>query len=142
MTANHRIMTQTLKAQATMFRLAEREHGLTLKAISLDTKIPYETLRSWKGNKGAQAMMPVWSISALAGVIPDELLSLLVDAGDRHLVHNDDDDELDDTADVADEYARAVRRARHPKSPGGCEIISLEEEQINRIGRKLKRRAA
>lgn len=142
MTANQRIITATLKAQATMFRLAEREHELSLKAIHLDTLIPYDTLRSWKGTKGAHTMMPVWAINALSGVIPDELLSLLTGPGDRHLVHNDDDDELDDLADKADAVAREVRRARHPKSPGGTEIIALEEERIKRMARSLRRNAA
>lgn len=142
MTPNHRIMTETLKAQDTMFRLAEREYGLTLKAIHSDTRIPVETLRSWKGTKGAQAMMPVWAINALAGVIPDDLLSLLTEPGDRCLTQTDDDDELDDLGDRADAVAREVRRARHPKSPGGTEIIALEEERIKRLARGLKRRAA
>lgn len=143
MTANHKIMTATLRAQARMFRLAARDYDLTLKAIHLDTLIPYDTLRSWKGDKGAHAMMPMWAINALAGVIPDELLSLLTEPGDRHLTRNgEDDDGLDDLGDRADEVAREVRRARHPQSPGGTEIIAIEEARIKQLARGLRRGAA
>jgi hypothetical protein len=133
---------EILRAQDRIFRLAERDHGLTLKSISLDSGIPYETLRSYRGNKGAQSMMPVSALVRLAGVIPDILLSHLLDPADRHLVPNDDDDELDDLGDRADEVAREVRRARHPNSPGGTEIVAIEEERIKRLARGLKRKAA
>lgn len=143
MTANQQIMTATLRAQARMFRLAARDHDLTLKAIHLDTQIPYETLRSWKGDKGAQAMMPVWSISALAGIIPDDLLSLLTEPGDRHLIRGDDDDsDIDDYAEKADELSRKTRQARHPRSPGGTEIVACEEFELRRLKAELSRKAA
>lgn len=136
------IEREILRAQSRIFRLAERDHGLSFKALALDSGIPYDTLRTYAGNKGAQAMMPVSALCKLVGVIPDELLSHLLDPADRHIVPNDDDDELDDLADIADEVAREVRRARHPKSPGGTEIIAIEEERIKRKARSLRRRAA
>ncbi len=141
MTHNDRIATLTLRGQAAMFRRAEREDGLTLKAISIDSGIPYETLRSYAGHKGAPAMMPLSAVNRLAGVIRDNLLSLPFEIADRHLAPNDDDDELDDLGDAADEVAREVRRARHPASPGGTEIIAIEEHRIKELARGLRRRA-
>lgn len=143
MTHNPRLMTLTLDAQSRMFRLASRDHGLSLKAIHLDTLIPYETLRSWKGDKGTQAMMPLWALNALAGVVPDELLSLLTEPGDRQLIADDDaDDCLDDLGDAAGELEAEVRRARHPNSPGGTEIVNIEEARIRRAATRMAKRAS
>lgn len=43
-------------AQETMFRVACR--AKSLKAISLDSAIPYSTLRSYAGHNGDTAEMP------------------------------------------------------------------------------------
>lgn len=135
-----RIISLVLQAQSRIFRLAERNHGLTLKAISLDSGIPYDTIRSYAGHKGAQVQMPISALVKLAGVIPDDLLSHLLEPADRHIVRNaDDDSDLDDLGDSADEVSRLVRRARHPSSPGGTEIIAIEEAAIKLAARKLGR---
>lgn len=137
-----RITQLTLAAQRRIFRLAARDHGLSLKIISADSGVPYTTVRTYAGNNGAQAVMSIPAFIKMVGVIPDALLSQLLDPADRHLEANDDDNELDDLADRADEVAREVRRARHPASPGGTEIIAIEEERIKRLARSLRPRVA
>lgn len=131
-----------LDAQSRIFRLAEHDHGLTLKAISIDSGIKYETLRSYKGDKGAQAMMPVSALCKLVGVVPDELLSHLLDPVGRHIVQDDDDSGLDTLGDDADAVAAEVRRARAPQSPGGVEIVDIEEARIRQKALRLRRKVA
>src|SRR5687767_151425 len=57
----------TKTTQERIFRIAQRQ-GLTLKAISLDSGIPYSTLRGYAGNNGETAEMPVSALCKLAGV--------------------------------------------------------------------------
>jgi hypothetical protein len=134
-----RIIQLTLRAQERVFRLAARDYGLTLKAISLDSNIPYETLRSYAGHKNDQAVLPVSAVNKLIGVIPDDLLSHLFEPGNRQLVVSDDDNELDALGEHADAVAAEVRRARHPMSDGGTDITDAEASKIRTIATKLRR---
>jgi hypothetical protein len=140
-----RIQALTVETQRTIGRLAERDYGLTLKRISMDSGIPYGSVRNYfsQAHNAPLAELPLSAFIKLIGVIPDRLLSQLLDPADRHLAQNEDDDsELDDLADVADAVAREVRRARHPHSPGGTEIITVEEDNIKQLARGLRRAAA
>jgi predicted transcriptional regulator len=145
MATNDSILARTLKTQKRIGRLAKNEFGLTLESIAFESGIPYATVRSYFSQAAnvRLAELPISNFVKLIGVIPDALLSQLLDPADRHLERNEDEDEeLDDLADKADEIAREVRRARHPKSPGGVEIIAIEEERIKRLAQGLRRNAA
>lgn len=132
-----RILSLTLRAQERMFRLAERDNGLSLKAISLDSGIPYDTIRSYAGHKGSQAMMPVSAVNKLAGVIPDDLLSHLFEPSDRHLAENGDEDfDADalgrETAGFTAEYVDA-------KSDGV--VTPIERSRLRNRARRVARAA-
>jgi hypothetical protein len=145
MSQNDRIRSLTLATQKRIGRLAKNEYGLTLELIASESGIPYATVRNYFSQQKnfKHAELPVSAFVKLCGVIPDDLLSQLLDPADRHLAHNHDEDhDLDDLGDKADEVAREVRRARRPDSPGGTEIIALEEERIKRMARGLKVKAA
>jgi hypothetical protein len=140
-----RILALTLATQRRIGRLARRDYGLTLEAISVESGVPYSTVRTYFSQQKNFRLseMPVSAFVKFCGVIPDQLMSQLLDPADRHLAHNGDEDhDLDDLGDKADEVAREVRRARRPDSPGGTEIIALEEERIKRLARGLKVQAA
>ncbi len=144
MATNDRIRSETIRCQQRIGRLAQRDYGLTLKMLSLDSGIPYPTIRNYFG-QGDQELseLPVSALVKLIGVIPDELLSQLFDPADRHLAKNADDDACYDTlGDKADNVARLVRQARSPTSPGGTEIIAVEESGIKRAAQTLGTRAA
>lgn len=144
MSSNDNILQQTLKAQKRIGRLAKNEYGLTLESIAFESGIPYSTIRSYfnQAKNVRLAELPLSNFIKLIGVIPDELLSQLLNPADRHLAHNEDEDaDLDDLAEVAAEVEREVRRARRPDSPGGTEIIAIEEELIKRKMRNLRRAA-
>ena len=131
MTHQDRISVLLLKAQERMFRLAARDCDLTIKAISLDSGIPYNTLRCYAGHKGAQAMMPVSALLKLVGVIPDELLSHLFEPVGRHLVEDETDDGDHDSINPACiDFTAALARARHPDSPEGVNIAPCEDKEL------------
>lgn len=73
-----------------------QKHGVTLKAVSLDSGIPYNTLRSYfPGNQRElfPAIMPISALVQLFGVIPDEWLSLLTEPEGRCFASTSEDDE-------------------------------------------------
>jgi hypothetical protein len=145
MSSNDSILARTLKTQQRIYRLAKHNHGLTMEIIAEESGIPCSTVKSYfsQAKNIRLAELPISNFVKLIGVIPDELLSQLLEPADRHLAHDaDEDSDLDDIGDKADEVAREVRRARHPRSPGGTEIIAIEEERIKRLTRGLRRKAA
>ena len=69
---------ETLAAQAEMFRLAERDHGLTLAVLAMETGIPKRTLATYcNSNPFARAKLPLPVFVALCGVIPDACTSVV-----------------------------------------------------------------
>jgi hypothetical protein len=77
--AHDRLAQKVLEAQERAFRLAFRDYGLTLAQISRDSNIGYNSIRAYAGNNGEQQMMPVSALLKLVGVIPDDLLSHLLE---------------------------------------------------------------
>lgn len=112
--------TQIKATQERIFRIAMR-NGLTLKAISLDSQIPYNTLRNYAGHNGETAEMPIGAVAKLVGVIPDELLSLLLPDG-RVIVQAPDAIDHDEIAPAMRDYLSAKDDAHHPDSEAGRDI--------------------
>tara|TARA_B100001057_G_scaffold454218_1_gene499816 strand:- start:612 stop:1019 length:408 start_codon:yes stop_codon:yes gene_type:complete len=120
---------QITATQERIFRIAQR-NGLTLKAISLDADIPYNTLRNYAGHNGATAEMPVSALGKLVGVIPDELLSLLLPV-DRAIVQVPQGIDHDDIEEAYREYLNAKAAAHHKDSPAGREISDCERVTLD-----------
>lgn len=139
MAHDDRITLLVLEAQQRIFRLSERDHGLSIKAISLDSGIPYNTLRSYAS--GA-AVMAIPAMLKLVGIIPDALLSHLTDPVGKHLASNSTDDGDHDTlASNCIDFAAKASRARHPQSPGGVEIVDSEDKELRDCRQQLRARA-
>jgi len=123
--------------QADLFRMAERDHGLTIALISRRTKISESTLRGWRDGTA----MPAWALFQLGseGGIPDDLVSMLGEPFRRSVVTNDADDEglFDDLAAEAGELVQAVARARHPNGPGGTAIVPQEKAALVVVARRV-----
>lgn len=131
----------TQSAQKLFFRLAERDHGITQKMVSASTGYCRTVVGQWA--RGETSMgLPAYRQLLKMKEVPAELLSILIDGTDRHVVDGDDDSELDSVGEDADQVAAAVRRARHPGSPGGIDITGEEEAEIRAKVVKLRRRAA
>lgn len=112
--------------QERIFRLVARDHGLTLKAISLDSGIGYTTIQSYA--KG-EAVMSIASLFRLVGVIPDELLSLLLPEG-RVIVRAPEEIDHDEIAGAMQDYLTAKHAAHHPDSPAGRDISPCEDNVL------------
>lgn len=70
---------ETKANQAELFRLAERDYGLTIAALATETGIPEKTLASYNlSNIFARAKMPLWVFVELCKVIPDDATSIMV----------------------------------------------------------------
>lgn len=92
MAAADNIVRDTLAAQARFFRIAERDYGLTRKALHIDTGIPMATLASYAGD----TMMPLAALNKLSRQdYPDELLSILTEPGTREIVTPADGGDFD-----------------------------------------------
>lgn len=129
---SHRIREE----QRRIFRIATNplRYGLTLKAIEADSGIPYNTLRSYANGS---SMMPVEALHRLCGVIPDELLSLLLPGG-RIIVQPGQDACHDSFASKCIDFAAMHMSARHPDSPDGVEISPCEDSALSAERQKMK----
>lgn len=134
----------SVAAQERMFRLAERDFGLSIKALHFETKIPKTTLQGWKDG----TTMPAWALGALgkAGV-PDHLLSLCLNGFGKHVGTNDHDDgAFHEAATEANGFAVEYLTATSPESEGGTAITPREAaklgEKAMKAGAKLRAVAA
>jgi hypothetical protein len=110
-----------------MFRLAERDHGLRLKILELETGVPLGSLRSY----ATGTTMPVHVLLKLARVIPAHLVNLVTEPGGKVLADAEPDEaDLDDAVIAALEMALKWAKARHPKSPSGVAIDHTERPDI------------
>lgn len=126
---------RTRDLQRRMFRVAADplRHGLTLKAISIDSGIPESTLRTYAS--GA-ACMPIAAMWKLFGVLPVELLSLLVPDGWALTPIAAPDH--DDLAATCIDYAGTHARARHPESEAGIDIGPNEHAELDGKATRLR----
>lgn len=128
----------SVAAQQELFRRAGSEEGLSLAALhARDKHLRMSTLRGWASGETA---MPAWAIGALGEAgIPDHLLSLVTAPWTRSVVTDEEtDSDMDDAADAAGEVVTAVRRARHPNSPGGVAIVHTEKAEIVPLVRRAR----
>ena len=132
-------ITQAVEAgQLAMFRLAERNHGLSLKILSLESGIPHGPLRSYAQGTA----MPVSALVKLSGVIPNELISLMLDPGGKVLADAEQDEtDIDDLARAAVDILQRYVSARHPDGPGGIRIVHSEVSDIKMAAAGLQDRA-
>lgn len=140
MSDNRSIVDQMLDKQARMFRIAQdpSRYGLSLKLISMDSGVGYDSLRNYAAGN---TVMPVTALYSLVGVIPDELLSLLLPDG-RQIVNAPDGVDHDELEAACRDYLRAKGEAHHPESPEAREIASCEEDRLNRKAARLRAVAA
>lgn len=133
-TISHRIR----ETQVRIGRIAEK-NGVTLKAISLDSGIPYNTVRSYftQEHDAAVHIMPVTALVKLIGVVPDEWLSLLFDIGGRILTKPDAADH-DTLAGACIDFAREHARARHPESEDGVAISGNEDRALRSVAARVR----
>lgn len=115
------------REQERVFRLANRDYGLTLKAISLDSGIAYNTIQ---GYASGSAVMSIASLFKLVGVIPDALLSLLLPDG-RAIVAMPEGVDIDEVELACRDLLAAKGEAHRPESEAGREIGPNEKHMLD-----------
>lgn len=120
------ISARQKRVQKTVF-LEANNRGLTIKVIHYDTGISTDTLRSWARG---EAVMSIAGLFGLVGVIPDDLLSMLLPDG-RLIVQVPEGIDHDDYEERCRDFLAAKGQSHHPDSPAGREIAPCEKDVLD-----------
>ncbi len=125
------IVTAIKDRQCAIRRELDRRNVL-LKVVAMDSGVPYSSLLSYFPEPGGKepAAMPVAVLYQLIGVIPDELLSLLLPTG-RQIVRLPDDLDHDAVCEIAADYIAAKAAAHRVDSPAGVDIAPCEKDDLD-----------
>ncbi|WP_375272072.1 hypothetical protein [Sphingomonas sp.] len=119
------------------------DRGISLKAVSLDSKIPYATVVSYfPGERDRQpAVIPGAAIYTLltTKALPVDLLSLLLPDGFQ-IVRADEGLDHDEIERQCRDFLATKGEAHRPDSPGGreisdCERVALDGKVVAMRGR-------
>ncbi len=130
------------RAQVSMFNAA-KQRGITATVIHYDTGgknggISLSTIGQWSRGESA---MGLEMLIRLIGVIPDEILSLLLPDGHR-IVPAPETIDHDELARLALDLAAEHAAARHPDSEHGVEIGPNEHNRLTAKATHLRAVAA
>ncbi|MBO9380429.1 hypothetical protein GG804_27065 [Sphingomonas histidinilytica] len=129
------------KAQARMFDLAARKHGITLKVIELETDISDSTSSGWASGKTGMPLDAFVTLATIEG-FPNALLSLPFEAARKTIADSETgESDIDDLAVAAAELLVRFAKARHRKSPSGVVIDHTERPDIELAAEDLADRA-
>ena len=127
MSSENDISARQKRTQQTVFRKA-CERDLSLKVIAADSNVPYPTIQTWASGS---ALMSIAGLYALVGVIPDDLLSMLLPDG-RQIVKLPEDLDHDALSDLAADYLTTKAAAHKADSPAGVAISACEKDVLDR----------
>jgi len=121
--------SQILDRQRRVFRIAQdpTRYGLTLKMIAADADLKPDSVRNYAAG---ETVMPLTALDALIGVLPDELLSLLLPAG-RVIVRIPEGVDHDEIEAAARDFLAAKGAAHHPLSEDGRDIGEKEQALLD-----------
>jgi hypothetical protein len=121
-----------------MFRLAERDYGLTLRAISSETGIALTTLKGYaNGNPFARAKMDVINFVRLCRVLPDDLTSMCLEPANKHVGI---DEEGEGDFDVLGREAAGFVAEKLDADADGV-ITHIEKKRLKDRARRIAARA-
>ncbi len=134
-----RAAQNSISLQGDVFRLAERDHGLSLALLSAKTEISIHTLRSWRDG----TVMPAWAFFKLGkiGGIPAYLLTFMSEPFGHAVIEIEAENDLDLIADDAAEFVHEYAKARSPHGPGGISIVPQEAVKLTEIAKRMAARA-
>ena len=120
----------SIRAQYDMFRLAEKECGLSLRAIAAKGPLKVPTLKGWRDG----AAMPAWALGALADAgVPDHLLSMILEPFGRSVVTDEHDD--GDIDELGREGAHYL--AEHADAKADGVITPMERNKLQDRARRI-----
>lgn len=125
----------SISLQGDVFRLAERDHGLSLALLSVKADISIHTLRSWRDG----TVMPAWALFKLGklGGIPDYLLAFIAEPFGFTVVTNEAGSDLDRLALIAAKFAYEYANARNSHGPGGVAITPQENAHLVDLAKQM-----
>lgn len=124
------IVDVILERQAGMRREMDRR-GMAMKIVAQDSRIPYQTLLTYFPADSAKkpAQIPASAVYALTGVIPSDILSLLLP--DRFLVLEVTEGiDHDEFASHCRDFLSEKDAAHHPQSEAGRDIGPGEDHKL------------
>lgn len=106
--------------------------GISLKGIAFDAGLSYSTVVSYfPGEKDKEPhTVSGAALYRLAGVLPDDLFSLLLPDGFQ-VVRVPEGIDLDDLEEIARDFLARKGKAHHPDSPGGRELSDCERADLD-----------
>lgn len=130
MPANWTITEQVKDRQKRVFRIAcdPARYGLTKKAISAESEIGYDSICDYANG---ETEMSLSAMVRLIGVLPNELLSLLLPEG-QAIVAIPDGIDHDELAGAMQDYLLTKGQAHREDSPAGPAIADCEREVLDR----------
>jgi hypothetical protein len=126
---------QILDRQQRVFRIAQdpTRYGLTLKMIAADADLSIDSLRNYA--RGETEML-LSALDGLIGVLPDDLLSLLLPDG-RVIVKLPDGIDHDEIEAAARDFLAAKGAAHHPLSENGRDLGPGEVAALSKRAARL-----
>lgn len=105
--------------------------GIHLKIVAADSGLSPSTLASYFPADPAidPAQMPTGALFALVGVLPDDLISLMLPAGVQ-IVRVPEDVDHDEVCQAMHDYLAAKSAAHHPESENGRDIGPSEDMRL------------
>lgn len=128
MCANDRIADRIKSKQSTAFRLAERDYNQKHKDIAEDAGISVNSVGAYARG---ETVMGLAAFYKLCGVIPNELLSVLLPPG-FELVHIPENLDHDEVMRAIAEYSMLKMDAHRKDSPDGEKISACEDLALRR----------
>lgn len=124
------IVDIVLERQKVIRREMDRR-GIAMKAVAFESGLNYTTLLTYfpadKLKKPAQ--LPTSALYALTGVVPPDILSLILPP--CHLIVKVPEEvDHDDVATAMHDFLVTKERAHHPESPAGRDIAPCEDETL------------
>lgn len=112
---------------------------ISMKVVQQDSKIGYSTLLTYfpADEHKTPAQLPGSAVFALAGAIPDDLLSLLMPTGFL-IVRAPEEVDHDEMADLVSDYLQTKQAAHRADSPGGAEIVASEDAILDEKVAKIQ----
>lgn len=125
-------IVEVIRSRQTAIRRELDRRQIAMKVVSQDSGIPYGTLLTYfpADSLKTPVQIPGSAIFALAGHIPNDLMSLLLPDGFQ-VVRAPEEINHDEIADIMGEYLATKQHAHHPLSPAGREISDCEDNVLD-----------
>lgn len=136
MTHADTVSAYILDTQIQLFEDARHDLQLPLTEIARQAKLPIGTVNAWAQGRNALSLWGIKKLLRVKRLAP--LLSRFFEPEDYSLTAIDRQIDHDGVAADCIDFAAEHARARHPKSPGGVDIVEIEDRALRAKAVRLK----